>query len=112
MKDSMSTNDVERFLALRADLSKAIKTSLDQNKYYKSHEGRLILHFPAYFGKRYIIALDCNSIYPAQHYYWIGETFNEAFDKVEKDIHTWVHKKYIELMLNGIRPQEIKKGIQ
>jgi len=86
--------DVNRFLALREDLFKAIAHSLKHENHCKQYEGRMSMQWPHYFNDEYSIFLDCYVVGPSRHYEWNGKDFTEALDKAEKDIRQWIQEEY------------------
>lgn len=86
----VNTDFMERFLKLREDLFAAIKKEIEECGYHKSYEGRLTIAWPHMFEDEYTISLDCYVIGPRRHPYWCGSSLEEALDKAENDIRSWI----------------------
>lgn len=96
-----------RFIAVRAELFKAIAECLKEDGHCKSYEGALVVNLPNYFEETaaadhfgwhgrgaWTIELHCYLIGPNRHYRWEGRSFNEALTKAEKDIRSWIAGDY------------------
>ena len=89
-----------RFLVLRKRLFKAIKEVIeDPRSSWKSYEGRFDITFslPNYFEElednlkaEWNIHLACYVIGGSRGHDWVGANFDEALDKMEKDINMWL----------------------
>ena len=89
-----------RFLTLRKRLFKAIKETIeDPRSTWKSYEGRFDITFslPGYFEElednpktKWMIHLACYVIGGSRGHDWMGDDFDEALDKMEKDINMWL----------------------
>lgn len=96
----MTTHDLERLMALRAELFTAIKEALARDGHCKSYEGTFAILMPNYFehtgqnaygsSEEWVIKLDCYVIGPSRHYHWSGETFTAALEKAEVNIRQWI----------------------
>lgn len=90
----------QRFQRLRQRVMLAIKARLAEDPYCKSYEGTFewFVSFPSYFedgeGTKgpdsYCLLLHCYVLGPARHYKWYGATPEEALNRAEKEIETWL----------------------
>lgn len=79
---------------LRKRLFDAIELSLKEDGHCKSYEGAFSIVMPNYFNNNgWSIALDCYVIGPGRHYSWSGKDLEEAYNKAEKDIISWINEE-------------------
>ena len=91
---------VERFQKLRKDVMQAIRQELLIDNHCKSYEGTFewTACYPNYFDDDtgesgptyYVLTLHCYVLGPARHYEWAGKTMDEALDKAEAEIYSWI----------------------
>jgi hypothetical protein len=90
----MTHQDVDRLLALRADLFAALKDALEADGHCKHYEGTFLIRLPNYFEQEdeepWQVTLDCYKIGPARHYEWSGWTLSDAITKAESEIRAWI----------------------
>lgn len=91
---------MERFKRLRRAVMKAIERELSYDGHCKSYEGTFewTVCYPNYFEDEtgdngasfYKLTLHCYVLGPARHYDWTGKTMDEALDKAEAEIDSWI----------------------
>ena len=91
---------IERFQRLRKVVMQAIKEQLAIDCSCKSYEGTFewTVCYPNYFDDEtaemgatyFVLTLHCYVLGPARHYDWRGKTMDEALDKAEKEIYSWI----------------------
>lgn len=95
-----STPNMIRFSRLRKKLAAGISKALEECDHCKSYEGtwEIIESFPDYFQDEkaeapadYVeIRLHCYVVGPSRHYQWVGSSFEEALEKAEIEIDSWL----------------------
>lgn len=90
----------ERFHNLREKTFAGIKKALEANDGYgKPYEGafEVALEYPNFYDDPNAevepivrIKLHCYILGPARHYEWTGKTFDDALNKADADITTWL----------------------
>jgi hypothetical protein len=94
-----SSDELQRFAQLRADLFDAIAFELHTGGYGKSYEGTFSLAFPNYWESRdeqpkFRIELSCYAVGPNRHHSWTGGSWRAVLNMCEDDVRTWISETY------------------
>lgn len=93
----LTEQQLKQFVELREKLFDAIKRELEEDGHCKHYEGEFLvsMRFPNYFDREgpitWVIHLDMYLLGPHRHYDWIGQTFDECFEKVKHDVMLWIN---------------------
>ena len=95
-----ATPNMIRFGRLRKKLAEGIRKQLEEDGHCKSYEGtwEILEMFPSFFDDPAAeapadfveIRLHCYVIGPSRHYKWVGSSFEEAIEKAEIEVDSWL----------------------